>query len=60
MHDYFDKFKFSDEELEFRKKFISGSDMNRLATGDENIVYSLWKKKLVGLKIKTLQTSFRL
>ena len=40
MHDYFDKFKFSYEELEFRIKFISGSDMNRLATCDENIVYS--------------------
>ena len=38
MHDYFDKYKFSDKELEFRKKFISGSDMNRLANGDENIV----------------------
>ena len=45
MHDYFDKYKFSDEELEFRKKFISGSDMNRLATGDENIIYSLWEEK---------------
>ena len=55
---FFQKFSFDEKQLKERKKYIGGSEINILATGDQASINQLWETKTGKVEDKDLTTIF--
>ena len=55
---FFEKFSFDEKQLKERKKYIGGSEINILATGDQASINELWETKTGKVEDKDLTTIF--